>query len=124
MGSVSGGKRQKVGEDVGLFAVGQIGHDEATLGERRKGEDVDAGRNVGNEGSFVGIEISGAHGEAKRAKGINHVAAASAWLKDRALDCDRATERWDDPVYIEGKVPFAFDALKTGRRNVAVTAAA
>ena len=122
MGPVTGRDRQEMGEDGGLFAVGQIRNDEVIAGERLQFEDVGADRNVGNEWSFVGVKISGADSEPKRAEGINHVAAARAWLKDQALDFDRAAERRDNPVCIEGEVAVAFEALKAGRRDVTMTA--
>ena len=47
--SIAGRDRQEMGEDGGLFAVGEVGNDEAIIGERFEFENVYAGLYVRNE---------------------------------------------------------------------------
>ena len=50
---------------------------------------------------------------------MNHVAAASAGLEDRAFDLDRAAERRDDPARVDREVLVTVEAFKAARRDVA-----
>ena len=72
--SIAGRDRQEMGEDGGLFAVGEVGNDEAIIGERFEVEDVGAGLYVRNERIGIGMEIGGAHIKTERAQLMNHVA--------------------------------------------------
>ena len=91
--SIAGRDRQEMGEDGGLFAVGQICNDEAIAGERLQVEDVGAGLDVRDERIGVCVEVGAAHNKTLRAQLANHVAAAGAGLEDRAFDLDRTAER-------------------------------
>ena len=93
MGSATGRDRQEMGEDGGLLALGEVGNDEAIIGERFEFENVGAGLYVRNERIGIGVEIGGAHIKTERAQLVNHVAAAGAGFKDRAFDLDRTAER-------------------------------
>jgi hypothetical protein len=67
----------------------------------------------------VSVKIAGANREAESAQLVNHVAAASARLKDRSFDGNRSAERRHDPIGVDGEISLAIDASETGRRNVA-----
>jgi hypothetical protein len=122
--SIAGCDRQEMGEDCGLFAVGQIGNDEAIASERLKVEDVGAGLYVRDERSGVCVEVGAADNKSERAQLANHVAATGAGLEDRAFDLDRTAERWNDPICVEGAVSVALETLKAARRDVAKIAGA
>jgi hypothetical protein len=82
-----------MGEDGGLFAVGQICNDEAIAGERPKVEDVGADLYAGDEQIGVRVEIGSVHNKPRARSVAKHVAAAGAGLEDRAFDLDRKAER-------------------------------
>ena len=91
--SIAGRDRQEMGEDGGLFAVGEVRNDESIAGKRLKIEDVGTGLYVRYERIGVCVEIRAAHNKTERAQLVNHVAAAGAGLEDRAFDLDRTAER-------------------------------
>jgi hypothetical protein len=108
-----------MGEDGGLFAVGEVRNDESTAGKRLKIEDVGAGLYVRHERIGVREEIRAAYNKSECAQLANHVAAAGAGLEDRAFDLDRTAERRDDPARVYCEVLVPIEALKAARRNVA-----
>ena len=108
--SIAGCDRQEMGEDGGLFAVGEVCNDEAIAGERLEVEDIGARLYVRYERVGVRVEIGAAHNKPERAQLANHVATAGAGLEDRAFDSDRTAERWDDPIRVEGEVSVALEA--------------
>jgi hypothetical protein len=90
---IAGCDWQEMGEDGGLFAVGEVRNDESIAGKRLKIEDVGTGLYVRYERIGVCVEIRAAHNKTERAQLVNHVAAAGAGLEDRAFDLDRTAER-------------------------------
>ena len=119
---IAGRDRQEMGEDGGLFAVGEVRNDEAIAGERLKVEDVGAGLYVRDERIGVCVEVGAAHNKTLCAQLANHVAAAGAGLEDRAFDLDRTAERRDDPARVDSEVLVPVEAFKAARRDVATIA--
>ena len=118
MGSATGRDRQEMGEDGGLFAVGEVRNDESIAGKRLKIEDVGAGLYVRYERIGVCVEIGAAYNKTKFAQLANHVAAAGAGLEDRAFDLHRTAERRDNPARVDSEISVALEALEAARRDV------
>jgi hypothetical protein len=69
---IAGRDRQEMGEDSGLFAVGQIRNDRPIAGKRLKIEDVGTGLDVRYERIGVCVEVGAAHNKALCAQLANH----------------------------------------------------
>ena len=111
-----------MGEDGGLFAVGEVRNNEAIAGKRLKIEDVGTGLYVRYERIGVCVEIGAAYNKTLCAQLANHVAAAGAGLEDRAFDLDRTAERRDNPARVDSEVLVPVEAFKAARRDVATIA--
>jgi hypothetical protein len=101
-----------MGEDGGLFAVGQICNDEAIAGERPKVEDVGADLYAGDEQIGVRVEIGSVHNNPERA------ASRSMWPRP-AQGSRIGPSTWTArqsarmiPSASEGDVSVALEALK------------